>query len=103
LPDYIKSLRAKINNSAKYIFAWHPRRSIFAIAHKVDAIYLYDLRVEGIILYLYIIIVLFIYGLLEYITIILHIYKQINSLISRSIRNRITKRNNLHGMEAIWQ
>ncbi|CAJ0765348.1 10336_t:CDS:10 [Entrophospora sp. SA101] len=44
---YIKSLRERINNSAKYIFAWHPRCSLFAIAHKADAIYLYDLRVEA--------------------------------------------------------
>ncbi|CAG8605422.1 15469_t:CDS:10, partial [Cetraspora pellucida] len=35
------------NHYPSKIFAWHPYISLFAIAHNVDVIFLYDLRVEA--------------------------------------------------------
>ncbi|CAB4378854.1 WD40 repeat-like protein [Rhizophagus irregularis] len=44
--EYMQSLRMKIDRYPAKIIDWHPYFSIFAVAHRVDVILLYDLRVE---------------------------------------------------------
>ncbi|CAI2161924.1 11582_t:CDS:10 [Funneliformis geosporum] len=44
--EYMRYLRRKIEWSSARIIDWHPYFSIFAVAHRVDVIFLYDLRVE---------------------------------------------------------
>jgi len=45
--EYMQSLRMKIDRYPAKIIDWHPYLSIFAVVHRVDVIFLYDLRVEG--------------------------------------------------------
>ncbi|RIA97785.1 WD40-repeat-containing domain protein [Glomus cerebriforme] len=45
--EYMQSLRMKIDRYPAKIIDWHPYFSIFAVVHRVDVIFLYDLRVEG--------------------------------------------------------
>ncbi|CAG8504058.1 11785_t:CDS:10 [Diversispora eburnea] len=43
---YVLSLEEELKEYPANLLAWHPYVSIFAIAHKDDAIFLYDLRTE---------------------------------------------------------
>ncbi|CAG8551077.1 2221_t:CDS:10 [Ambispora gerdemannii] len=45
--SYITLLRQKIDNSPASLLAWHSYNSLFAVAHRLDAIFVYDLRVDS--------------------------------------------------------
>ncbi|CAG8476404.1 12070_t:CDS:10 [Ambispora leptoticha] len=45
--SYITLLREKINSSPARLLAWHSYNSLFAVAHRLDAIFVYDLRVDS--------------------------------------------------------